>query len=407
MNTAVAVMWGQPLTLGFLLVLAGAVLLAVLVVWLWCRRGKGSRPAPGALPGGGQRSPSDDAFMKGLAHLMADHTDQAIEEFTRAVTLNSDTVETYVVLGNLFRQKGEIERAVRIRQSIIARRNLEPEVKLQALYDLGLDYRKGGLYNRALDAFQEVLNMDPGHVEARRRQVALYEETRDWESAFNALKRLDKLTGNDSRRVLAHYKTEQGKELMAAGRLDRAEDCLHQAINVDKGCLDAYLHLGDLELARGRVRRALGLWRKAVRLEPVHVHLVVKRVAAAEDTLGPKATKSFFGEIDPQGAEVSTLLALASYYQGHQEQDRALELLSLAVERDPSQLEAHRLRGRILLERGDGVQIEQAYSELLDQINGDWASYQCSQCGFTSHQLTWKCPRCHQWDTMVPRKYSA
>ena len=383
-----------------LAVAAGVLVLAFLVGWLVAVLRRSSKSTPPSATR--TRSASDDAFLKGLSHLMADHTDQAIEEFTRAVTLNSDTVETYVVLGNLFRQKGEIERAVRIRQNIIARPNLDPEVRLQATYDLGLDYRKGGLFNRAAEAFAEVLAQNPRHVEALRQMVSLYEEMRDWENAFDTLKRLDKLTGEDSRPVLAHYKAERGKELMAEGRLERAEDFLNQAISVHKGCLDAYLHLGDLELARGRARKALSIWRKAVRMAPMHLHLVINRLAGAEEALGAKAVASFFGEIDPQKAEVPTLMALAEYHRDHQREDEALEILDLALAKSPGHLGVHRLRGEILLAQGPGRRLMTAYGELLEQLNGEWALYQCRQCGLSSRQLTWRCPRCLKWDTMVP-----
>ena len=333
---------------------------------------------------------------------MADHTDQAIEEFTRAVTLNSDTVETYVVLGNLFRQKGEIERAVRIRQNIIARPNLDKGVRLQALFDLGLDYKKGGLFNRAAEAFREVLTADPNHLEACRQVVSLYEEMREWEKAFDSLKRMDKLTGEDNRSVLAHYKAERGKELMAEGSLERAEDFFSQAISAHKACLDAYLHLGDLELARGRNKKALGVWRKAVRLAPLHAHLVVKRMAEAENELGQEALSNFLSEIDLNQAEAATSIAMAHYYRRHQQDAKALETLSLAVRKSPSNLEAHRLRGEILLAQGDSDQALSAYAQLLDQINGDRSAYQCSNCGLLTSQLTWKCPRCLKWDTIYP-----
>jgi lipopolysaccharide biosynthesis regulator YciM len=383
---------------------AGVIMLMVgwVIGWLLGRSGANAAEPQnnGRAPA---RSASDDAFMRGISHLMADHTDQAIEEFTRAVTLNSDTVETYVVLGNLFRQKGEIERAVRIRQSIIARPNLDAKAHLQAVYDLGLDYKKGGLFNRAAEAFDEVLKKDPRHVEAARQIATLYEEMRDWERAFEARKRLDRLTRSNSRPVLAHYKTEQGKELMVSGQLDRAEDAFSRAISVDKNCLDAYLHLGDLELARGRARKALSVWKKAVKLSPQYAHLVIHRVNSAEEELGAKAANGFFAYIDPAAAEVPTLMALAQHYAQHDDNAKALEVLGQAVERAPHLLDAHRLRGRILLKDGDRGRALEAYGELLDEIEGDWARYQCSQCGFVSHQLTWKCPRCHRWDSMAPR----
>ncbi|MFH1035811.1 MAG: tetratricopeptide repeat protein [Pseudomonadota bacterium] len=406
MNTPLLVLWNHTLALWHLLLLLVAGLLAFLLGWLAGRSGASSR-RDSARSKAPQRSASDDAFLKGLTHLMADHTDQAIEEFTRAVTLNSDTVETYVVLGNLFRQKGEIERAVRIRQSIIARPNLAPPVRLQAMYDLGLDYRKGGLFNRAVEAFQEVLGMDHLHVEACRQTVTLYEEVREWDKAFEALKRLDKLTGGDSRAVLAHYKTELGKEYMLAGQLDRAEEALDQAIRVHKGCLDAYLHLGDLEMARGRSRKALSVWRKAVHLSPVLAHLVLSRVAAAEDTLGQRTAAAFFGEIDAAQADVTTLQALAESFHRHGEDHKALDMLDLAVQKAPQMLEAHRLRGQILLAQGKSEPALKAFAQLLGELDGEWHSYQCVQCGFVSHQLTWKCPRCHQWDSMSPKRQMA
>lgn len=402
MDQTLFVVMGQNVTVA--VAAAGGVLLLLgLLVGLLIGRGKKTMAPVAAGKGLKQaRDASDDAFLKGLTHLMADHTDQAIEEFTKAVNLNSDTVETYVVLGNLFRQKGEIDRAVRIRQTIIARLNLDSRVQIQARYDLGLDYRKGGLFNRAVEAFQEVLAKDSGHVDALAQLVSLYEEMRDWAKAYDTLRKMDKVTGNDSRLVLAHYKTEQGKELAAAGKLDAAEQAMSQAINVHKKCIDAYLHLGDLELARGRNRKAINLWRKAAGLAPLHAHLVVDRMDRAEDTLGAKAVNSFFNEIDAGSAEVTTLLSLARSRHGHEDDQRALELLNTAIEKDPGCMEAHQLKGDILLASGDQSGCQEAYVELLAQIHGFRTQYQCGHCGFISQQLAWKCQRCHNWDTMTP-----
>ena len=292
----------------------------------------------------------------------------------------------------LFRQKGEIERAVRIRQNIIARPNLDPSIRQQALYDLGLDYKKGGLYNRAAEAFGELLSANPQHVEALGQVVSLYEEMRDWQNAFESLKQHDKLTKGNSKPILAHYKTERGKELMSEGDLEKAEDFFNQAISVYKECLDPYLHLGDLELARGRHKKALGIWRKAVRLSPVNAHLPLNRVLAAEDELGLSAVENFLKEINPKDAEMATLLSLAVYHKKHEREEAALELLDLAVSKTPAHLGAQRLRGEILLNRGAGPQALKAFGELLAQIDGEWAAYQCGQCGLISPQLTWKCP---------------
>jgi lipopolysaccharide biosynthesis regulator YciM len=393
------------ITLSHALIGLGLALLGLLLGFLIFRSsGEAKQETKSAKKNKGKgRLALDDAFLKGLAHLMADHTDKAIEEFTRAVDLDSDTVETYVVLGNLFRQKGEIERAVRIRQNIVARPNLDPEIKIQAMFDLGLDYKKGGLLNRATDLFAEVLAMEPEHVDACRQMVSLYEETRDWEKAFETLKRLDRLTGSDHSKVLAHYKTERAKELMAEGQIEQAEGFLNQAKKEDKSCLDAYLHLGDLEMLKNRPKKALNIWRKATDLVPGYTDLIIERVAEAEDQIGSKAMKNFLAELDHSKMGSLALVALARHYNNHSEDLKALELLAKAIGQSKGNLAAHRLRGEILLAKGPKEQALIAYEELLTQLNGNTVAYQCSQCGHLSHELTWKCPRCQKWDTLGPR----
>src|SRR5512137_1385240 len=103
------------------------------------------------------RRESDKAFFKGIQYILSNDHDQAIEEFTKSVQINSDTIETYVALGNLYRSKGDIDRAIRIRQSIILRPNIDERIRFRAIFDLGLDYRKGGLLAQALEAFSKVL----------------------------------------------------------------------------------------------------------------------------------------------------------------------------------------------------------------------------------------------------------
>ena len=109
----------------------------------------------------GDKQPSaanrgDSSFFKGVQYLLSKDHDQAIEEFTKSVQVNSDTIETYVTLGNLYRSRGDIDRAIRIRQNIILRPNLDEQIKIGALFDLGKDYRKGGFLNRALKTFLQV-----------------------------------------------------------------------------------------------------------------------------------------------------------------------------------------------------------------------------------------------------------
>jgi len=144
----------QSILLCFIIVFCAGLLSG----W-WIRRA-GEKKKTGPV-----KSTGDEAFFKGFQHILSNDQDHAIEEFTKSVQVNSDTIETYVALGNLYRSKGDIDRAIRIRQSIILRPNINENIRLRTLFDLGLDYRKGGFLNRALKTFLEVARKEPSNIE--------------------------------------------------------------------------------------------------------------------------------------------------------------------------------------------------------------------------------------------------
>ena len=140
--------------------------------------------SPGEKKQGVATNRGDSSFFKGVQYLLSNDHDQAIEEFTKSVQVNSDTIETYVTLGNLYRSRGDIDRAIRIRQNIILRPNIDEQIKIGALFDLGKDYRKGGFLNRSLKTFQQVSQKKPGDVRILKEIERIYEELKDWENAY-------------------------------------------------------------------------------------------------------------------------------------------------------------------------------------------------------------------------------
>ena len=164
------------------------------------------------------RRESDKAFFKGIQYILSNDHDQAIEEFTKSVQINSDTIETYVALGNLYRSKGDIDRAIRIRQSIILRPNIDEALKLRALIDLGLDYRKGGFMNRALEALNQALQKEPANLEALDGEEKIYEDMRDWENAYGTRQKIARVSKGNHKHILAHYQAELGKASQEKGR---------------------------------------------------------------------------------------------------------------------------------------------------------------------------------------------
>ena len=343
----------------------------------------------------------DNAFFKGIQYLLSDDPDLAIEEFAKSVQVNSDTIETYVTLGNLYRSKGDIDRAIHIRKTIILRPNIDEETKLRALFDLGLDYKKGGFLDRALESFLKVLQKQPSNLSTLEELEKIYEEMKDWENAFSTRQKIAKLKKGDHSNILAHHKAEAGKALFERGDTAKARSTLKKAISINKNCIDAYLHLGDLFLSTGDVKQAMSLWRRIVNISPKMTFLAYRRLEGAYDKLKDvRQIENFLKECAQLNSDAFTHLALAQYMYKEENYDEAIEELKKALELDTSFWEARRLMGEILLERGRSDEALNAYGDLLSRLNIRYLEFQCTNCGFQPGDLQWQCPQCKKWDTI-------
>ncbi len=318
--------------------------------------------------------------------------------------LSPAMVEVYQELGNLFRKRGEVERAIGIRQLIIDNPATAQDDKLKAYFAMGVDFRHAGLFNKAIETFTELLKLDPSHSDAGRQLVYLYEEVREWDKAYAARKRVDKVLRKVSPAILAHYKTEQGKEV-AAKNPQLAENAFGEAIRQHRQCLDAYLHLGDLYFKQNRARKAFGVWAKAAEISPACAHLILARLSGfSEVEQTEQAITEIFSSIKDH--HPLFLLQLAKWRLSQGDEDEALALLRQALQKAPGFMAAHDLRGRILLKRAEASALSEAYQALVAQIKDTSStSYRCGHCGFTSYYLSWQCPRCRHWDSIEVLTY--
>lgn len=341
------------------------------------------------------------AFMQGLNYILSDRTDEAIEQFTRVVAEDTQTVETYMALGNLYRSKGELERAITIRQGILVRPGLDKKTRLRALYGLGLDFRMAGLFERAIQTFQDVIKNDPEHIEAHRELIQIYEETRDWDQAYKVLDSMPRSDKKGNRHILAHYKVETGKVFYDQGKRGQAKAVFQKAITLDPGCVDAYLHLGDLYIFEKNIKKALAIWGKLADFSPEMSFLIYGRLVKMFDYINDLTPiKLFLEEAVEKNPDPLAHLALARILADDGDSDGAVVELNRALKKDPEVLEAHRELGLILLSRGRKEESLEAFQNLLENLEPPGADYQCQNCGHISQNLTWRCPRCQQWDTV-------
>lgn len=344
----------------------------------------------------------DEAFLKGVRHLLSDDRDRAIEEFTRSVQVNSDTIETYIALGNLFRSKGDTDRAIHIRRTIILRPNIDEEVKFRTLFDIGLDYRKGGLLDRALEAFTELIRKQPGNLQTLKEIEKLHVEMHDWDNALSTRKQISRLVKGDHKHIMAHYQTEAGKVHLDKGDFSKAKSAFNKASSIDPSCVDAYLHLGDMHFENQEYKKAIAAWKKVVKIAPQFTFLAYRRLEGAYLKMqNLKPVEDFLKECAETNSDAFTHLALARYLNNAGDHDGALKELESALKLDPDFWEARRFTGEILLDLGRERDITEAYRELINHLNVPYLKFQCSNCGFKPVTLQWQCPQCRKWDTIT------
>jgi len=378
-------------------VLAATVMISALIGFFLGRSGRGTIENTSS----GRASRRDEAFFKGFQYILSNDHDHAIEEFTKSVQVNSDTIETYVALGNLFRSKGDIERAIRIRQSIILRTNIDESLRLRALFDLGLDYRKGGLINRALGVFLDVLRMNPEHLDTLGELEKIYEEIKDWENAYRMRQKIARLSRGNHDNILAHHQVEMGKMLLEQGDYGRAKSLFEKAVATHKGCVDAYLHLGDLYLSRNEYKKALVAWTNIIRLAPEFAFLSYRRLEKAHARLKEVLpVKNLLIESGLPSEDIFVRMALARFYYDEGDREASYKHVEAVVENNPTFWEARRLKGDILLSKKDENAIIDDYKNLLSHLTMPDIRFQCSECGFQPERLKWQCPQCRKWDTI-------
>ena len=359
-------------------------------------RGLRTGPAP-------SKTPPKPVFLKGLSSMLADRTDQAIAELTRAVELDSETVEIYIALGHLYRSKGIFDRAISLRQSIIARPRLDPAIRIQALYDLGVDYRMGGFLSRAVETFEQVLAEDPRHRRAMVDLEAVLEEIQDWDKALEVQKKLSRLEGQGKPKVLAHLKTERGQQLAAEGKTAEATAAFKKALSHDKTNVHALLSLGDLQLSSGEPKKALATWRRIAQTSPQFAFLALNRVIGKKWTdQQPEAVEEFIDRAAADAKDPWAQYLAARYFASRSKKEKCLEALRRVFEFEPAFLPAHKDLGLILLDEGQVDESLTAYQKLLENLPREGREFECRNCGFRSGELSWKCPSCRNWETIFP-----
>lgn len=343
-------------------------------------------------------------YFKGLNYLLNEQPDEAIEVFVQMLDAESDTVEVHFALGNLFLRRGEVDRAIRVHQNLIARPTLTREQRNQALYELGRDYMRAGLLDRAENLFLE-LSDDAAYGELALRQLLdVYQQEKEWDRAVGVVDRISGRTGRDMRPLVAQFYCELAEEAMSEGDVGRAQKMLKRALVEDRKCARASLLEGQLLFRGGNAKAAVKSLRRVEDQDPDYLPEALEPLQSCYAALGrPGDMIDYLRGVLERHGGISPLLLLAELLRRRDGEAAAMAAMAEFLRRRPS------VRGMArLIQMKLAAAHEPAHEdlELLGELTGRILDgkpvYKCSRCGFTGKTLHWQCPSCKEWNTVKP-----
>ena len=357
-----------------------------------------------------RRARESPHYILGLNFLVANQIDLAIEELSRAASLDADALEVHMILGNLYREKGQVGKAIVVHQGLLQRPKLSKLEHAYVLLCLGLDYKRGGFVDRALEAFNEVLRLDPKNEYALVNIQKLQEEQHQWTEAYDTRQRLAKLADIDERpqsqAILAFLENEIGLEAMRRRDYGEAARRFRAAIALDARAVPAYLNLGDVRVAQGNEQEAAAVWEKLVEVAPDRAYLAFDRLEALAVRTGApdRFTKLCRRLIDESPQDWRARLALSRHLAASGPPGDALDLLFAALVQNPHALGIHQAIWRALGQLHHEPSLVERYSDLTRHAVFYLDPHVCMRCRYRSTELLWQCPHCHDWNTFVEER---
>jgi len=338
------------------------------------------------------------SYFKGLNFLLNEQPDKAIEAFIEVVKVDPETVELHFALGSLFRRRGEYDRAIRMHQNLLDRVDLPQEQRVIALAELGQDYLKAGILDRAEEVFKK-LESSPQAALARTHLLEIYEQEKDWKRAIEMTREVEA----DPRELAQYY-----CELAASeSKPEVARRHLEAALEANRKCVRASLQLGDLEKGSGNVEGAIDTWKRIESQNPAYLALAAQRLYEAHRETG-RAEEGLrllanYLERYPSLDLLDAVFQHTMEAKGHEE---AYKLVRDELRRNPTLLGLDRLLEAQIIAAGspDKRRDLELVRSLVHGHTRRLARYRCETCGFKARQFYWRCPGCGGWETYPPRR---
>ncbi len=342
------------------------------------------------------------SYFQGLNFLLNEQPDKAIDSFLEVARVDSQTVELHFALGNLFRRRGETDRAIRMHQNLIDRPDLDEGVRLHALSELGQDFLKAGLLDRAEEIFTR-LRGTAFDEDAKRNLLEIYQVEKEWQKAIDIA---GEIAEGISQQQIAEFHCELAANEIMRSRPDAARGYLDAAMQQNRKCVRASLLLGDLLLQEGQAEAAIEAWQRIEQQDPAYLALVAQRLLETYRRLDRRdeGIALLRGYLE----RYTSLDLLDVVYQlvlESEGNEAAYRLVQGELRRNPTLLGLEKLMSARLPLVAPEVQPDVELAKTIIQgYTKRLSRYRCDNCGFKARQFYWRCPACGGWETYPPRR---
>ena len=339
-------------------------------------------------------------YFQGLNYLLNEQPDKAIQIFLEMAEVNEDTVETHLALGSLFRRRGEVDRAIRLHQNIISKHSLNETQRMQALLELGEDYMRAGLFDRAEKLFSELTERESLAPSALRHLLDIYQQEKDWENALDIASKLEQATDDHMGVFMSHFCCELAESSLAQGKPEAARKFLRRGRRHDPENVRAYFISAGIAVHREQYGEAMGIHEEIARLDPDYLPYLLEDYFDSAEKCGRQehARDKLEGWVK-SGHGTSVVLKKAEFLEQDEGVEAAARFIVSELRERPSVRGLDRLMA-LKQAGGPGIESgEEVLHNITRELLASQSSYRCSNCGFSGHNHHWQCPSCKQWST--------
>lgn len=347
-------------------------------------------------------------YLHGLNYVLNEQTDRAVDIFLQMLDIDGDVVEIHLMLGSLFRRRGEVDRAIKIHKSILLRSNLPQEYCNLLKIELAKDYIHAGLLDRAELILLELVEHNIEEETSLALLGSIYEESKDWDKAIDIHLKLQAVSSTKYNIKIAQFYCELAKNAIHIKNFSQAKEYIQQALKQDETCIRAYILSGECEIEQGKYIQAIALFEKIIKhsknYKDVDNYLfeIVSKIIFCYMILGKtESLTDFWHNINiSNGDNVGVILAYTNYLQETKGEVVALEYLTKEIKTNYSILGLSKIVELNLLLATDRFKHNlDSFKEVIDKILQKTYNYRCVSCGLTSKILEWRCPSCKGWGT--------